>query len=30
MDRRGYKQDDIDNIMWKNWDRFFEAHLPGD
>ena len=30
MERRGYKQNDIDNIMWKNWDRFFEAHLPGD
>ena len=29
MERRGYKQEDIENIMWRNWNRFFEANLPG-
>ena len=28
MDRRGYKREDIENIMWRNWRRFFEANLP--
>ena len=29
MDGRGYKQEDIENVMWRNWQRFFEANLPG-
>ena len=28
MERRGYKQEDIENVMWRNWQRFFEANLP--
>ena len=28
MDGRGYKQEDIENVMWRNWQRFFEANLP--
>ncbi len=26
--KRGYKQTDIENIMYKNWKRFFEKWLP--
>ncbi len=28
LDRRGYSQDDIENIMFRNWQRFYEEHLP--
>ena len=28
LDQRGYSSDDIDNIMWKNWKRFFTDYLP--
>ena len=28
LDRRGYTQEDIENIMYKNWQRFFEKWLP--
>ena len=27
MDRRGYKQKDIENVMYRNWQRFFEKWL---
>ena len=25
---RGYSEDDVDSIFYKNWQRFFEQHLP--
>ncbi len=28
LDRRGYSGDDIENIMYRNWQRFYEKHLP--
>ncbi|MDA1349675.1 MAG: membrane dipeptidase [Chloroflexi bacterium] len=28
MDKRGYKQEDIENVMYRNWQRFFEKSLP--
>lgn len=28
MERRGYKHEDIENVMWRNWQRFFEESLP--
>ena len=28
LDRRGYSREDIENIMFRNWQRFFEAFLP--
>ncbi|MGH2361528.1 MAG: dipeptidase [bacterium] len=28
LERRGYSQDDIANVMYRNWQRFFETHLP--
>jgi len=28
LERRGYSQDDIANVMYRNWQRFFESHLP--
>ena len=28
LDRRGYAQADIENIMYRNWQRFFEEWLP--
>ena len=28
MERRGYKQEDIENVMYRNWQRFFETWLP--
>ncbi len=28
LDRRGYKQEDVENIMYRNWQRFFEKWLP--
>jgi len=28
LERRGYSRDDISNIMFRNWQRFFEASLP--
>ena len=28
LDRRGYSQEDVENIMYKNWQRFFEKWLP--
>ena len=24
LDRRGYKQEDVENVMYRNWQRFFE------
>ena len=29
LDRRGYTQDDVENIMYRNWKRFYERWLPG-
>ena len=28
LDKRGYNQEDIENVMYKNWQRFFEKWLP--
>ncbi len=28
LKRRGYSSADIENIMFRNWQRFFEKHLP--
>jgi membrane dipeptidase len=28
LERRGYSQEDIANVMHRNWQRFFETHLP--
>ena len=28
MANRGYSTADIENIMWRNWQRFFEENLP--
>ena len=28
LDRRGYKQEDIENVMYRNWQRFLEKWLP--
>ena len=28
LSRRGYTEGDIENIMYKNWQRLFEEHLP--
>ena len=28
LDRRGYSSDDIENVMYRNWQRFYEKHLP--
>ena len=28
LDRRGYAQQDIANVMFRNWQRFFETRLP--
>ncbi len=28
LKRRGYKQEDIENVMYRNWQRFFEMNLP--
>ena len=28
LERRGYKHEDIENIMYLNWQRFFETWLP--
>jgi membrane dipeptidase len=28
LERRGYSHDDIANVMYRNWQRFFETHLP--
>ena len=28
LDRRGYSRDDIENVMFRNWQRFYEEHLP--
>ena len=28
LQKRGYSADDVDNIMWKNWKRFFSDYLP--
>ncbi len=28
LERRGYKAADIENVMYKNWQRFFEKWLP--
>ena len=30
LSNRGYKQEDIENVMYKNWQRFFEKWLPVD
>ncbi|MDA1348867.1 MAG: membrane dipeptidase [Chloroflexi bacterium] len=29
MATRGYTTEDIENVMWRNWKRFFEESLPG-
>ena len=28
LDRRGYKTEDVENVMYRNWQRFFERWLP--
>lgn len=28
LERRGYSSKDVENVMYKNWQRFFEKHLP--
>jgi len=28
LEQRGYESEDIENIMYKNWQRFFELYLP--
>jgi len=28
LQRRGYQRADIENVMYRNWQRFFEKHLP--
>lgn len=28
LERRGYSSEAIENVMYRNWQRFFEAHLP--
>ncbi|MFN3193255.1 MAG: dipeptidase [Aureliella sp.] len=28
LERRGFPPSDIENIMYGNWDRFFQQHLP--
>ena len=28
LDRRGYKTEDVENVMYRNWQRFYEKHLP--
>lgn len=28
LDHRGYKFDDIENVMYRNWQRFYEKYLP--
>ena len=28
LERRGYDEEDIENIMYRNWQRFFERWLP--
>ena len=28
LTNRGYKDTDIENIMYRNWQRFFEKWLP--
>ena len=28
LEGRGYKQEDIENVMYRNWQRFFEKWLP--
>ncbi len=28
LERRGYKQEDIENVMYRNWQRFFGTWLP--
>ena len=28
LERRGYAQEDVENVMYRNWQRFFEKWLP--
>jgi membrane dipeptidase len=28
LEKRGYSDADIDNVLYKNWQRFFESYLP--
>ena len=28
LEKRGYKESDIENILYLNWKRFFEKNLP--
>jgi len=28
LDKRGYSQEDIENVMYRNWQRFFDKWLP--
>ena len=30
LDRRGYGQQDVENVMYRNWQRFYEKWLPED
>ena len=30
LDRRGYSQQDVSNVMHQNWQRFYEQWLPED
>ena len=28
LERRSYKQDDIENVIYRHWQRLFEVNLP--
>ena len=30
LSARGYKDDDVENVMYRNWQRFFEKWLPSE
>ncbi len=30
LDRRGYSREDVEGVMFRNWQRFFEKWLPAD
>ena len=29
LGERGWDTDDVENVMWRNWQRYFEENLPG-
>ena len=29
LEKRGYSIEDVGNVLYKNWQRFFESYLPG-